>query len=414
VTGQRRPRASFYSLGCKVNQYEIRETASDLLRRASRLGDDPLVIATGCYADMAPEAAAAVPGVTLVVPNAEKPRLAEIADDLLRRSGRLLFDLDPSVEAPAESELVQLLGEAEGALARTRAVIKIQDGCNHFCSFCIIPFARGRLRSRPPAEIVEEARRLAAQGYRELVLTGICIGDYGDERHSPAARPDRDPLALLLEELAGIQGIDRLRLSSVDPADVTDDLLQTMARLPQACPHLHLSLQAGSNRVLQRMRRRYNRDDFQRLLERIYSLMPGAGLTSDVIAGFPGESEEEFQQTLSLCEEARFCRIHAFPYSPRSGTQAARWDDDIPHAEKSRRVDELRRLAERLGHNFASDQLDQTVEVLVESETRSGALTGLAPNYLKVEFEGDRLLRGEFVQVQLESAGAAAAWGTLV
>ena len=448
---QRRPRVSLYTLGCKVNQYETRETAAELLRlgyhvvpfgqpadvcvvntcsvtdqadvksraairRARRGGDDPLVVATGCYADVAPAEVSQLPGVAAVVPNREKPRLAEIVDETLRRSGRLLFPLgeDAAPSAPESGELVTLLTAAEGVLARTRAVIKIQDGCNHFCSFCIIPFARGRLRSRVAADVLAEARELAQQGYRELVLTGICIGDYGDERGFDARAGERDPLALLLEELAAIPGIERLRLSSIDPADTSQDLLETMARLPQACRHLHLSLQGGDEEVLRRMRRRYTAAQFRDLVRRIYAAMPDAGLTCDVIVGFPGETAEQFEETVRLCAEARFCKIHAFPYSPRSGTQAARWPDDVPHAEKQRRVQELIALSDRLGLEFAHQYVGEPVTVLVEQRDRAtGQLSGLAGNYLRVAFDGPDHLRGQLATVRVESAGSDGAFGVL-
>ncbi len=446
----RRPRVSLYTLGCKVNQYETRETAAELLRlgyevvpfghaadvcvvntcsvtdhadaksraairRARRAGDDPLVIATGCYADVAPQHVSSLPGVAAVVPNREKPRLAEVVDETLRLTGRLLYEL-PTETAPAlggDGELVNLLAHGEGVLARTRAVIKIQDGCNHFCTFCIIPFARGRLRSRAADEVVAEAEELARQGYRELVLTGICIGDYGDEKGQPDL--GRDPLAVLLERLAEVPGIERIRLSSIDPADTSDDLLETMARLPQLCAHLHLSLQAGDEEVLRRMRRRYTAEAFRELTRRIYAILPHAGLTCDVIVGFPGESEAQFEETVRLCEEARFCKIHAFPYSPRTGTQAARWPDDVPHLEKGRRVQALNALSERLGLEFAQRYLGEVVRVLVEHrDRRGGPLSGLTENYLRVALEGPDTLRGSLVQVRVESAGSEGAAGERV
>lgn len=449
----RKPRISLYTLGCKVNQYETRETAADLLRmgyeivpfgqpadvcvvntcsvtdqadvksraairRARRTGDDPLVVATGCYADAAGEEVARLPGVASVVPNRDKDRLAQIVDETLRLSGRLLFPLPEAPDSsdthpvPGNEELIPLLTAAQGVMARTRAVIKIQDGCNHFCSFCIIPFTRGRLRSRPPAEVLAEARELARLGYRELVLTGICIGDYGDEKGLP--RGERDPLALLLEELAAIPGIERLRLSSIDPADTSDDLIDTMARLPQVCPHLHLSLQAGDEEVLRRMRRRYTAARFRELVARIYQAMPDAGLTCDVIVGFPSETEAQFEETLRLCEEARFCKIHAFPYSPRSGTLAARLPDDVPPTEKARRVRALLALSDRLGLEFAQRYLGETVPVLVEQRDRAtGQLSGLTGNYLRVAFDGPDSLRGSVVPVLVQSAGSEGAAGVV-
>lgn len=449
---ERRPRASLYTLGCKVNQYETREAAADLLRlgyhivpfgqpadvcvvntcsvthdadaksraalrRARRTGDDPLVVATGCYVETAPEQVAGMDEVGVVVRNPDKPRLAEIIDETLRRSGRLLFPLEegaPPAELVSGGELIRLIYAGEGALARTRAVIKIQDGCNHFCSFCIIPFTRGRLRSRAADEVLAEARELARLGYRELVLTGICIGDYGDERGF-AARGERDPLALLLEDLAAIPGIERIRMSSIDPADTSQDLLDTMARLPEVCRHLHLSLQAGDEDVLQRMRRRYTAEEFRDLIRRIYAAMPDAGLTCDVIVGFPGETEAQFQETVRLCEEARFCKIHAFPYSERSGTLAARLEDDVPPAEKTRRVQELFRLSDRLGLQFAEGHLGETVTILVEHpDRRTGQTSGLTGNYLRVTFDSPDALRGQLLRLQIQSAGSDGAFGVLV
>jgi threonylcarbamoyladenosine tRNA methylthiotransferase MtaB len=451
----RRPRVSLHTLGCKVNQYETRQTALALvekgyqlvpfgkpadvcvintcsvtdqadvksraaIRRARRSGDDPLVVATGCYADVAPDDVAALEGVAAVVANADKPRLADIVDDTLRRSGRLLFPLGetPASHTGSEAgvgELIPLAQPAEGVLGRTRAVVKIQDGCNHFCSFCIIPFARGRLRSRAAGEVLEEARALAEMGYRELVLTGICIGDYGDEKgFSPSQSAGRDPLALLLEALAALTGVERIRMSSIDPADTSDDLLDTMARLPKVCPHLHLSLQAGDEEVLRRMRRRYTAAQFRDLVGRIYSRLPEAGLTCDVIVGFPGESEAQFGETVALCRNARFCKIHAFPYSPRSGTSAARWEDDVPVPEKQRRVQELLQLSDELALEFAGRHVGKVVSVLVEQRDRkSSLLSGLTGNYLRVAFTGSDDLRGEVVPVRVTGASVEGATGAL-
>jgi threonylcarbamoyladenosine tRNA methylthiotransferase MtaB len=449
----RSPRASLYTLGCKVNQYETRETAADLLRlgyqivpfgqpadvcvvntcsvtheadaksraalrRARRTGDDPLVVATGCYVETAPDQVGGMAEVGVVVRNADKPRLAEIVDETLRLSGRLLFPLDgappPREALPNSGELIRLIHAGEGTLGRTRAVIKIQDGCNHFCSFCIIPFTRGRLRSRGAAEVLAEARELAAMGYRELVLTGICIGDYGDEKGF-GTRGERDPLALLLEELAAIPRIERIRMSSIDPADTSQDLLETMARLPQVCRHLHLSLQAGDEDVLRQMRRRYSAEEFRDLVRRIYATMPDAGLTCDVIVGFPGETEAQFQETVRLCEDARFCKIHAFPYSPRAGTTAARLDDDVPQAEKTRRVQELTRLSDRLGLEQAQQYLGEVVTVLAERRDRhTGLLSGLTGNYLRVTFDGPDTLTGRIIAVLVQSAGSEAVMGEVL
>jgi threonylcarbamoyladenosine tRNA methylthiotransferase MtaB len=305
-----------------------------------------------------------------------------------------------------------LLPDGE-AIHRTRAVLKIQDGCNHFCSFCIIPFARGRLRSRPDGEVVAEAERRAAEGYREVVLAGICLGDYGDERGFP--RADGDPLARLIERLARIPGLQRIRLSSIDPHDVSADLIATMARLPQACRHLHLSLQSGDSEVLARMRRRYDAPEFRRLVADLYAAMPEIALTTDVIVGFPGETAEQFENTLAMAEECRFARMHVFPYSPRQGTQAARWPDDVPRAEKEERVHQLMAVSDRLAYDFAARHLGQEVAVLIESrDRRSGLLSGLTGNYMRVLVEGEDQERGSTLTVRVASVGSEGAYGERV
>jgi threonylcarbamoyladenosine tRNA methylthiotransferase MtaB len=446
MSGLRRPRVSLTSLGCKVNQYEMRVTAAELmrrgfevvpfgapvdacvvntcsvtheadvksratLRRAARCGDDPLVVATGCYAAVAPAAVGAVDGVAAVVPNPEKPRLAEVVEDLLRRSGRLLFELEEGAPAAPEG----LLSLEGGPLNRTRAVLKVQDGCNHFCSFCIIPFARGRLTSRGHEDVLEEAHRLAAAGYRELVLTGICIGDYGDERGFPRRADGRDPLAVLLEELARVPGVARLRISSIDPADVTEDLITTLARLPQACRHLHLSLQSGSDEVLRRMRRRYDAATFEYLVARLRERMPELALTADVIVGFPEETDLQFRETVRVCERSAFSKIHVFPYSARPGTRAAAWPDDVPGPVKEARARELIQLSDRLGLAFAQTFVGETVEVLVENRQKSsGMLVGLTGNYLRVQFDGPDEWRGRLLPVRLTTAGVEAVSGEAV
>jgi threonylcarbamoyladenosine tRNA methylthiotransferase MtaB len=396
---------------CSVTDQADAKSRS-ILRRAGRVGEDPLVVATGCYADVAPLAVGALPGVARVVPNGEKPRLPEIVEDLLRHSGRLLFELQAGpagAEASAE-DLLSLVPEE--AIGRTRAVLKIQDGCDHFCSFCIIPYARGRLRSRPPGDVLAEARRLAEAGYREIVLAGICLGDYGDEKGFE--RTSRDALALLLEDLAAIPGIDRIRLSSIDPCDVSPELIEAMAALPKVCRHLHLSLQSGDEEVLRRMRRRYTAACFQELCDTLHARIPGIGLTSDVIIGFPGETAAQFENTCRMAERVRFIRIHVFKYSPRTGTSAARWPDDVSPAEKERRSRALIALSDRLSLAASSSIVGETVQVLVENRDRgTGLWTGLTDNYLRVSFDSPDELRGQLVPALVESAGVEGVYGTL-
>lgn len=430
-------RVAVHTLGCKVNQYDgeallalfrqrgyrvvgfdepadvyIINTCTvthegdrksrQLIRRARRCNPEAVVVVAGCYAQTSPGEVAGLPGVDVVLGNSDRARVVELAEAARGRRGAPLRAVGDIFRVRAFEEL-----PASGLTGRTRAVLKVQEGCAEFCAYCIVPYARGRPRSRRPEEARAEAERLAAAGYREVVLAGTHLGAYGrDLAPGPDGRPVR--LGDLLRAIHAVEGIARIRLSSLEPMDVDDALLAAMGELPKVCPHLHLPLQSGSDRVLARMRRRYTADGFRRLVARARRLVPDLGLTTDVIAGFPGEGEEDHRATLALLEEVGFHRIHVFPFSPRSGTPAARAPGQVPPEVRERRVRELLALGRRLARACHERLVGRRVEVLAEAGPgrEGGPLEGYTPQYIRVRFAGSGELANRLVAVRVTAADA--------
>lgn len=412
------PTAAFATLGCKVNQYETQRIldsfeargfaitefhqAADvyvintcsvtqaaerksrqMVRRLARQNPDAVVIMTGCYGEMAQIKGEVVPEATLVVPNPDKLRTL---DYLLRAFPRFAQALE---DAPA-----QRLPKPAG---RTRATVKVQDGCNVFCSFCSIPYTRRVMGSRPMAEILDEVRRLADQGHREIVVTGVLVGSYGPETGSGG--PD---LGGLLRRLAKVPGIERVRLSSIEPTQVTASLLQAFAEEPKLCNHLHIPLQSGDSRILRAMNRPYDQTFYLRLCDRAYRLLPDLAITSDILVGFPGEDRAAFESTLHVARTVGFARAHVFRYSPRPGTPAAQMDDQTTEAEKEARVQELAALCRETQRQYITRYLGRTLKVLVEGkEKEGGLLSGYTENYIRALFTGGSNRVGTVVPVRL-------------
>ncbi|MDD5556166.1 MAG: tRNA (N(6)-L-threonylcarbamoyladenosine(37)-C(2))-methylthiotransferase MtaB [bacterium] len=411
------------TLGCKVNQYDgqlIREdllaagygaaapgAAADLcvvntcavtgageaksrraVARAVREHPSATVIVTGCCADYDPAAFAAIPGVARVAGNRLKRRIARIAGAGARPDG-----------AAAVSGL-------EG---RTRAFIKVQDGCDAACGYCVVPLVRGRPRSRPPEEILGEAAVLASRGHAEIVLCGIRLGRYGRDRGEEGA------LARLIGGLERIGPLARIRLSSIEPADIDGALLSRMAAGGKLCPHLHLPLQSGDAGVLEAMNRGYSPGDFRELVRRVRRLVPDASLTTDVMVGFPGETEEAFGRTVAMVEEAAFARVHIFSYSPRRGTAAWRLGDPVPPAAKERRRAVLGEAARRTAAAWRSRFIGGRVELLVQGPRarRPGLWWGLTREYLPLFFPGERCAKGTIRAAVVEGARDDGLYGRL-
>ena len=420
-------KAALTTLGCKVNHYEteaMRElfvqdgweivAFSDLadvyvintctvtqtsdtksrqmIARAHRMNPSALVVAVGCYAQTAPEAVASLEGVGLVIGTSGRKEIVSRVKDALRSKAD-------------ETYISQLyeLREFEPLSAvrdsRTRATLKIQDGCVNFCSYCIIPFARGPLRSRPLDELSAEVAMLANEGYQEIVLTGIHLASYG--------RDLIDQNATLLDAIARAsepEGIRRIRLGSLEPLFVNESVAKALAENPKICRQFHLSLQSGSNTVLKRMNRKYTAEEYLSALALLRRYMPDCAITTDVIAGFAGETEAEHAETLAFCETAAFARMHVFPFSLRKGTKAEDLPNHLPKAIKEARAKELIALGKTLTQSFLQQQVGSVVEVLAESD---GA--GYSKNYIRVKTDATE---GEIIRIRIDGFEDETAHGT--
>jgi threonylcarbamoyladenosine tRNA methylthiotransferase MtaB len=379
-----------------------------MIRRASRINPEARIVVTGCWAQTSPDAVAGVRGVDLVVGNGDKHRLPDLLLRLVdpKSAGSRSPEVHVGGLATARTLPATLLGRTSG---RSRAFLKIQDGCQHRCAFCIVPSARGVSRSREIAMVLEQARALVADGHPEIVLTGVDLGHYG------ADLAPRATLAELLRRLAEIPGLHWIRMSSILPAYFTPELLDVITGCPLIAPHLHVPLQSGSDRVLRRMRRPYTVAMYRRLVERLVSAIPGLGLGTDVIAGFPGESEADFAETMAVIEALPLTYLHVFPYSDRRGTEATGLDEHLVPRVITVRGRRLRALSAAKGLAFRRALVGRTEEVLVlhTRDRRTGRLVGLTGNYVEVRFDGGDQLMGALARVHLTAATAAGTDGAL-
>ncbi len=373
-----------------------------LVRQAIRRNPSAVVAVTGCYAQAAPDVVAAIPGVDLVLGNGEK------ADLLAHLSGvRKNGDPRVSVGDVAGRRRVDEYGPAIDT-DRTRAFLKIQDGCNYHCSFCIVPEVRGPNRSQPPEAILDQVRRLHAAGFPEVVLTGIHLGTYGRDL-APATS-----LAELCRRIADLPEAPRIRLSSLDPHEVKADIIHLLAESPRFCRHLHLPLQSGDEGVLRRMRRGHTAAQFRELVQRLAAEVPGIAVSGDVIVGFPGEDDRAFQNTCELLESVPIAGMHVFSYSRRPGTDAAGYPDQVPRAVKAERSRILRALVTRKARAFRCQFLGETLELVVlDRGGPDGLLEGLSDNYLRVWFPGESGLRGGMARVRVEQVTGRGLFGSL-
>jgi threonylcarbamoyladenosine tRNA methylthiotransferase MtaB len=419
------PRVRILTLGCKVNAYDsatigdrLRAAGCELIadgaradvvivnsctvtdaadaesrrvaRRARRENPSARVILTGCYAQTKPEEAAAVDAVERVIGLNRLDALVAAVTSPSAGAERIL------VGNARRERTVGTYG-ARSFGGNTRAFLKVQEGCDLFCTFCIIPLARGASRSLPPRQVLAEVERLAAAGFEELVLTGVHLGGYG---HDLVPAVD---LAWLVGALAEQGLVPRLRLSSIDPHEVSEPLLRVLAREPALCPHLHVPLQAGDDGVLRRMRRRYDTALARERLQAMRDALPEAAIGTDLIAGFPGEDDAAFERTIAFVEESPFTYVHVFPYSVRSGTTAAKLDGRNAPATIAARARRLRALGERKRAAFARRFDGTDAEVLVETtrDPRTGALRGYTRNYLRARLAGPDAWRGRRLRARL-------------
>lgn len=432
--------AAIYTLGCKVNQYESSaigdlfkkagyeivdfEQSADvyvintctvthlgdrksrqIIRRATKQNPAAVIVVTGCYAQTSPGEVLEIPGVDLVVGTKDKGRIVNLVEAYTRGKAPL-----NAVEDIMQSDCFEELPVPTDQ-GKARAFLKIQEGCNSYCAYCIIPYARGPVRSRLPENVLSSATELVAQGFKEIVLTGIHIGAYGQD----LAGKNID-LGWLVQRLAQLPGLKRLRLGSVEPHDINDALIAAVANNPNVCRHLHIPLQSGDNEILALMRRRYNTEQFAALINRLQQAVPGVAITTDVIVGFPGETPEQFNNTLQTVKQVGFASLHVFKYSPRKGTPAADMLDQVAPEEKEERSKRLIELGNQLSHAYALRQVGKKMGVLVEQpyDQDAALFEGHSDSYLKVIFPGVEELRGELVTVYIEKIEGSMLKGRII
>ena len=375
---------------CTVTHLAARDSRK-LARRGQRRNDRLRTVLTGCYATAEPKEAARLAGVDLVVDNRDKDRLLELVQAEFP-------DVQPAI-FPAATLPIPYVPIDFG---RARALVKVEDGCNMRCAFCIIPSTRGRQRSRPLDEVVDEVQSLAAGGYPEVVVTGVQISEYDD-----AGRRLYDLVAALLERT----DVPRLRLTSIAPWKFDQRLLELFSDR-RLCRHIHMSLQSGSTATLRRMRRPYTASAYAELADRLRAAIPGLALTTDVIVGFPGETREEFAESLAFVERLAFAKPHIFTFSPRAGTHAATLPDQVRHEEKKARVAEMRALAGETDRAFRHRHLGERLSVAWE-ERKNGRWSGLTDNYIRVFAESDRDLTGTLGDARLDALAKGGVEGTV-
>ncbi len=374
---------------CSVTNIADRKSRQ-MLHRAKRRNHDSVVVAVGCYAQAAGDRLKEDWAVDIIVGNDRKTELVKILEEYF--GGRELKREEYLIDISRAKEY-ERLGIKRGS-EHTRAFIKIQDGCNQFCSYCVIPYTRGRIRSRRPEEILKEARGLVDLGYMEIVLTGIHLSSYGEDLS------EKEPLLGLMTRLDGIEGLKRIRLGSLEPRIITEEFVKGLAQLGTLCPHFHLSLQSGSDEVLKRMNRHYTRKEFKRGCELLRTWFDNPAITTDVIVGFPQETVREFGETVALVRDIRFYELHVFKFSKREGTRAADMDGQVGEPIKSARSDILLKIGRELSLEYRKSLIGQTREVLMEEKMivdGTEYLIGHTKEYVKAAVLWDESLKGKMV-----------------
>ena len=426
-------KVALHNLGCKVNAYEteamqellekegyeivpFKEGADiyvintctvtnmadrksrQMLHRAKKMNPDAIVVAAGCYVQAQSEKGEIDDSIDIVIGNNKKQDLIAVLREYEQNHAECVSENVIDINHTKEYENLHLSRTAE----HTRAYIKVQDGCNQFCTYCIIPYARGRVRSRDKAEIVAEVTGLSENGYKEVVLTGIHLSSYGID--FPEERAEN--LLSLIEAVHGVNGIERIRLGSLEPRIVTEEFAKAISQMPKLCPHFHLSLQSGCDATLKRMNRRYSSAEYREKCELLRKYFEMPALTTDVIVGFPGESEEEYAESKAFVESLNFYETHIFKYSKREGTKAAVMENQIPEDVKTARSNEMIAMGHEKQKTYESWFRGRQVEVLVEEQIRLGesaVWTGHTREYMKVALQSDRNLQNCVVKVEIDN-----------
>lgn len=431
-------RVGFRTLGCKVNQYEteaMREKfekngyrvvdvdepadvyvintctvtnisdrkSRQFIRRAKRNNDEAVVVVVGCYSQVYPEELEVIEEVDVIIGTSQRNRVVELAEKAIKEKSKI--NIVQNTKEYEEFEEIKI----EDLEDKTRAYIKIQDGCNQYCSYCIIPYARGPIRSRKIEDVVKEVKRLSESGFKEIVLTGIHVSSYGKDFNDGTGLKD------LVLKISEVKGIERIRFSSLEPRLIDDDFMEILVKSKKVCDHFHLSLQSGSDSVLKRMNRKYDIDKFKSIVKTIRSYMPEAGITTDIIVGFPGETEEEFKETCKLVEEIGFSQIHVFKYSEREGTIAAKMKNQVDGNIKNERSAKLIELAEEETKKFISKNIGKEVKVLFEEEKINDKyMEGYTSNYIRVRVKYNEEYIGEVLPVYIKSGDEKVLIGEII
>lgn len=432
------PTVAFHTLGCKVNHYEteavwelfknegyekvdFKEVADvyiintctvtntgdkksrQVIRRAIRRNPEAVMCVMGCYAQTKPKEIMDIDGVDIVIGTHGRDQIPALVQKY--REERQPISHIQNVFKVDGFETLNVTQFSD----RTRATLKIQDGCNNFCTYCIIPWARGTVRSQKPEVVIDQVKQLVDHGHCEVVLTGIHTAAYGEDLEDYS-------FGQLLMDLVEIEGLKRIRISSIEASEVTDDVIEAMKKSDKIVNHLHMPIQAGSNEILKGMKRPYTLAEFEEKVAELRELFDNLAITTDVIVGFPGETEELFNETLETIKRIGFSELHVFPYSVRNGTPAARMENQVPELVKSMRVNQLLALSEQLAKEYASSCEGEVLQVIPEekSHTKEGYLVGHASNYVKVEFKGETHLIGEVVPVKVMKADYPICQGEIV
>lgn len=413
-------KAAFYTLGCKVNQYDTQvmrdrleavgyetvpfdreadlyvintctvtqisdKKSRQMISRAKRNHPESILVVCGCFSQVAPKTVAALEGVDIVLGTSNRKNILFYVEQF-QKAGTQIIEVDNC--DGLELEEIHSFGE------KNRAVLKIEDGCENFCSYCLIPYARGRIRSKPLSVIEKETRALANAGYHEIVLTGIHLASYGKENGAPC-------LEKAITAVAKIPGIDRIRLGSLEPRIIQPEFLEQIKDVPQLCPHFHLSLQSGCDRTLKAMNRHYTAEEYEAAVLLLRQTFPQCSVTTDIIVGFPGETKEDFQESLDFAKKIGFSKIHIFPYSPREGTKAAKMDGQLSKAIKAERVKAMEKIEEE-GRLAFWNSMVGTVQTVLPEEEKEGILHGFTENYCPVRWKGT--FKNEPLSIHITSA----------
>ena len=418
-------KVAFYTLGCKVNQYETEamlelfekegyekaetEDYADVyvintctvthmsdrksrqyIRRMKKKNPDAIIAVVGCYSQVSPEEILSIDEVNLVMGTNDRKKIVEEVKKI--DASRKVSTVDDIMKVKAFEEI-----EINKTNGKTRAFMKIQDGCDRYCSYCIIPYARGRVRSRDLESIVKEVENLAANGYKEVVLTGIHVASYGKDIKDSDIK-----LLDVIKQINDIEGIERIRLSSVEPILFTDEFVEAVSTMDKVCPHYHLSLQSGCDETLKRMKRRYTTEEYKAIVDRLRAAIPNVSITTDVIVGFPGETNEEFDKTYEFLKDIELTHMHVFKYSPRKGTPAATMENQVDPSTKHDRSEKLLQLNEENFNKFGQKMLDKEFNVLFEQKVGDNKYEGLTENYVKVIVESDNDISEQILKVKIK------------